>query len=263
MNTDTFKNTIERNSTTILTGAGIAGVVLTAVLTARAAIRASSAITLAEDVKWTEARETDPDFDQTKNAGLTVREKVALNWKLFVPAAASGGATIACIVWANRIGLQRNAALLAAAALADTAFREYKSEVLEQIGEAKERKVRDAVAVKRMTENPPDKSIVVVGGDETICYDMFGGRYFRCSMETLNQAANLVNSSILGGNGCASLNEFYEAIGLDSVAGGEVVGFNIDNQIRLGFTSHLSPDGRPCLAVYFVDDPKADFGKCF
>jgi hypothetical protein len=253
MNFDQVNKIVKDNSPTILSAAAVAGVITTAVLTHRAAIKAHKVLRDAE-----EAQERD-SFEPLEKA-----DKVRMTWKIYVPVAASGGATIACIIWASKIGMRRNAALVAAYALADTAFREYKDEVVKTLGEKQHEKVRDAVAEKRIAENPPPSpAVVLAGGGEQLCYDMFTGRYFRSTVEDIRQAVNLINTSIIQGNMYAALNEFYGLLGLDSVAVGEAVGWNVDNQCDVSFSSHLAEDGRVALAMSFSHLPKADYGKCF
>lgn len=252
MNIDRFNQIVKSNSPTIISAAAVAGVITTAVLTHRAAIKAHKVLDRVEAVQ------KDDEFGP-----LERRDKLRLTWRIYTPAVASGAATVACIVWANQIGLRRNAALIAASALANTAFQEYKEEVVHLLGEKQHEKIRDAVAEKRIQENPPSPAVVIAGEDDQLCYDMFTGRYFRCDIETIRRAVNLVNASILEGNACAELNEFYSLLGLDPVTVGTAVGWNIDNLCDVGFSSHLAENGRVALAVTFTNLPKADFGKCF
>lgn len=262
MNFDHFNKIIKDNSPTILSAAAVAGVITTAVLTARAALKSNAALDEAYFVKnQVEVKEEDVAKDVEP---LTPRERFNATWKIYTPAAASGAATIACIVWANKIGMRRNAALLAAYALADTAFREYKDEIVRTLGEKQHEKVRDAVAERRIAENPPtSQTVVLAGGGEQLCYDMYTGRYFRSDIETIRQAVNLLNTSIIQGNMYADLNEFYGLLGMDSVRVGEAVGWNVGNQCDVAFSSHFAEDGRVALAMSFEHLPKADFGKCF
>lgn len=249
-----FKN----NSPTILSGAAIAGVITTAVLTAKATLKASQQLGEAN----IEKNATLPiGADPGSWEDLTNREIVETCWKTYVPAGLSGVATIACIVGANQIGLRRNAALLGAYTLADTAFREYKDEVLAQLGETKEQKVRDGIAKKQLEENPVTNTTVIVGGGDQLCYDSLTGRYFRGDIETIRQAANEINRSIVGGNMYASQNEFYAFLGLGPVTLGDELGWNLDNFIDLVFSSHLADDGRPCLAIGYKSLPRKDYGK--
>jgi hypothetical protein len=234
------------NSPSLLSAAGVAGVVTTAILASKATRQAT--------LKTAEIQNRELTMPETK-------ELVSLYWKLYIPTAVSGAATIACIIGANQIGLRRNAALLGAYTLADTAFREYKDEVLAQIGAAKERKVHDEVVKKQIDANPVgDKQVVITGGGDQLCYESLTGRYFKSDIETIRQAANMVHHSVLT-NMYASLNEFFELLGLGTTALGEELGWNIDVIPEIIFTTHLADDGRPCLAVGFAHLPRKDYGQ--
>jgi Family of unknown function (DUF6353) len=253
MNFDQFTKVVKNNSPSIISAAAVAGVITTAVLTHRAALKASKVLAEAEEAQAQDGFEP-----------LVRQDKVRLTWRIYAPTAASGIATIGCIVWANQLGMKRQAALVAAYALADTAFREYKDQVVQTLGEKQHDKIRDAVAEKRIQENPPPgPTVVLTGGGEQLCYDSYTGRYFRCDMETIRQAVNLLNAAIINGNMHAALNEFYSLLGMDSVSVGEVVGWNLDNLCDVGFSSHMAEDGRVALAITFTNLPKADYGKCF
>jgi hypothetical protein len=248
MQTDRFISVISRalkdNAPSILSGIAITGVIGTAVLAVRATPKALAELEVLEDV--------DPP---------TVKEKVAVTWKLYIPAALTGAATIACIVGVNAIGARRNVALVGAYTLVDTAFRDYKEKVLEEIGPNKEQKVREAVAQERIESNPASTAqVLITRGGEMLCFDSFTGRYFMSDIEAIRKAMNDVNASIFA-NMYAPHNEFYELLGLEQVVVGDEVGWSIDNRMELTFSSHLSDDGRPCLAVNYVRLPRADYGK--
>jgi hypothetical protein len=229
-----------RNSPAILSGVAVAGVLTTAYLTARASVKADRKL---------EGLETTP------------KQKIQGCWKLYIPAAASGAATIACIVGANQIGARRHAAMVGAYTLAEAAFRQYKEEVVAEIGEIKERGIRDKAAIKQMENNPvKDSQVIITGGGDQLCYDTFTGRYFRSDIEAIRRAENEVNRRVLT-DMHASHNEFYALIGLADALAGDELGWNIDNLMELAFTAHLSEDGTPCLAINYTRLPRCDYYK--
>lgn len=244
---------LSQNSPSIMSAAAVGGVVATAYLTAKATLKAKEQISDLEDA----------NRDYGTNEGVTPKEKVEACWKFYVPAGISGAATIACVIGANQIGIRRQAAMLGAYTLADTAFREYKDEVLTQIGANKEQKVVDEIAKRKMDENPPDNQVIITGGGEQLCYDTLSGRYFYSDAESIRRAANDVNEEILGGNMWASLNEFWARVGLGDTTLGDEVGFNLGNTMDITFTSHLTPENKPCLAITYTRLPKADYGKVY
>jgi Family of unknown function (DUF6353) len=235
---------IKDNSTTILSATAVGGVVATAVLAVKGREKARKRLSVVERL-------------EPRDFKAAVRE----DWQCYIPAGLSGAATVACIIGANQIGLRRNAALLGAYTLADTAFREYKDAVVAEIGEVKDRKIREAVAEKQMADNPVKNSEVIITGiGEQLCYEPLSGRYFRSDIEQIRRAANDVDADVLQ-NMYSPLNEFYKLVGLPSTELGEHLGWNIDHRIDLVFATQLSEDGQPCLAVTHRQLPVYDYGK--
>jgi len=240
---------VQQNSPTILSGIAVAGVLSTAYLAAKATLKANERVrNLNKDAKPDEM--------------LSNKEKVQLCWKYYVPAGASGIATITCIIGANQIGLRRHAAMVGAYTLAETAFREYKEQVVAELGDIKERGIRDKVAISQMEKNPvKDATIIMTGGGDDLCFDTYTGRYFRSDIEAIRRAENEINRQI-NVDMFVAHNEFYSLLGLADVAVGEQVGWNINNTMDLSFTPHLNPDnGKPCLAINYARLPLPDYFK--
>ena len=247
------------NSPAILSGIAVAGVIATVTLAVRATPPSLRLIRELEAEKW-ESNERTADPDSTTDA-LTRAEIVKSVWHLYIPAGVAGIATISCVIGANKIGARRNAALVGAYSLVDTAFREYKDEVVKQIGNVKERKVTDQVAVNQMERNPVvDSQVIITGGGEQLCYDSLTGRYFRSDVELIRRAENEINRRVVN-DMYASHNEFYELLGLAPTTIGDELGWNIDNFIEIILTAHLAQDGVPCLAIGYVHMPRKDYGK--
>jgi hypothetical protein len=245
------------NSPLILTAIGVAGTVTTAVLTGKAAIKAERILTLEDDARrsW----QGTPSEHISKPLPVTFREKVELTWKEFVLPGASLVGTIACIICANKIGTRRAAAMAAAYSLSERAMVEYKDKVVEQFGKAKEQKVRDEILQDRMeTDKVGTQEIFATGNGADLCYEKLTGRYFYSSMENIKHAMNRVNYKI-NRNHEASLNDFYDFIGLDNNGIGDELGWNLDKQMDIMFTTTLADGNRPCLAFDYRVEPIRDY----
>jgi hypothetical protein len=254
--------TVNNNSTTILSGLAVAGVVATVALAVRATPQVLAGIRIRQDEKGEAAFKEGAEPEAVAEARkLTRLEILEESWKECLPAAITGAATIACIVGANQIGVRRNAALVGAYALADTAFREYKDEVLAQLGKNKELKIQEAVQQRRLDNNPVnDAQVIITGGGDQLCFDTLTGRYFHSDIEEIRRAENEIKRRILT-DMYAPHNEFYDLLGLEAVTVGDELGWNIENLIELVFTSHLATDGRPCLAIGYVRLPRVGYGS--
>jgi hypothetical protein len=230
------------NAPTILTSLGVTGTVATAALSARGAFRAGEIIRA-----------------ENENRELTPKEKVKLTWKEFIPAAGVGALTVTCIIGLNRVGMRRAAALAAAYSLSEKAFEEYKSKVVERIGEQKEQRLRDDLAQDQVTRNPLSANeVIMTGNGDVLCYDAITGRYFMSQVESIRRAENDINHQILTQN-FASLYNFYELIGLPGTPFSHEMGWDVDKLMEVKFSAVISEDGRPCISINYKVDPLRRF----
>lgn len=241
---------LSKNSPTILTGFGVAGLVSTALLAVKATPKAMQLLEYERELR----------IDQSKDGTVedfTKQETVMLVWKCYVPTVIMGALTIGCIIGANSINLRRNAALASVYSLSETALKEYRAKVVETIGKNKEREIRDEVAKDKITNSPvSDKGIILTGKGETLCYEALSGRYFKSDIEQIRRALNDVGRDMLN-QMTVSLNDVYYALGLQGTRVGDLVGWCIDDGIiEPDFTSQLTEDGTPCLVLDFMEQPR-------
>jgi hypothetical protein len=256
------KKQLVDHSPTILSGLAMGGLVATVALAVRATPQAGRNIGHARLVKGREeGQEVEGRDDEVKEMPkLTVVETVQATWSVYLPAAISGAATLACIIGANQIGLRQKAALAGAYVLAENTFRAYKDEVIKTLGEKKEREVNERVTEREVQANKTDAQVIIVGGEDQLCYDKYTGRYFRSTAEKIRQAEIELKTTILKDMWCDH-NYFYHLLDLEDVVLGEALGWNIDHMPEVFFSSHLSPNGTPCLSVEFKYLPKVDYLK--
>lgn len=241
------------NSPTILTGVAVAGTAMTAVLTAKATIRAVELIQNEER----DARLSTGDHTYETHA----KRKVELTWRLYIPPVTTGLLTVTCIIGANRIGTRRAAAVAAAYTLSEQAFSEYREKVVEKLGAKKEQAVRDEIAQDRVVRRPVEENrVIIVDGKSVLCLEAFTGRYFLTDMETLRQAQNDVNHQI-NSSYYASLSDFYDRIGLDHTSYSEEVGWNADKLLELSFSSVLTDSGKPVLVMDYEVVPIRGYAR--
>lgn len=239
---------LSKNAPAILTGVAVIGTATTAIFAAKAAPKASWII---------------GEYESTLEPGETadIWEKVKISWHCYIPAAVAGLSTVACIIGAQQVNSHRNAALLSAYSIAQTAAKEYSDKVVEVIGEKKNEEIRDEVNKDRLKRSPvDDNEIVITNGGKDLCYDSLSGRYFLSDMEALRRAQNDVNQQLLG-DSWISLNELYSYMGLRGTKLGETLGWIPDNMIEMRFTSMLAENGEPCLVVEYETEPKADYWR--
>ena len=249
------------NDTGILTGVGVVGTVSTAILTGRATIKAVRII----DAETAKLKEKFPDdaADPRMNRELSTQDKVKLVWPQYVPPVGVGAVTVTSIIMANRIAGKQAAALAAAYSLSEKAFTEYKEKVVEKIGQNKETDIHDDIVKDKMKKYPVNtREIILAGTGEVLCFDIMSGRYFQSSVEEIKKAENNTNFEIVH-HMYASLSSFYDRIGLPATGFSDMLGFNVDNRCEVKFSTQMSSDDRPCVAIDFHYAPVPDYGKFY
>lgn len=231
------KIAVSKHGPEILTGCGVAGMIVTTVLAVKATPKALELIEEKKKKDWVEK--------------LTPVETVKTAWKPYVPAAVTGVTSVVCIIGASSVNARRNAALAAAYTLSETALKEYRDKVVETLGEKKEQNIRDKVAKEQIEKKPVSQSeVVFTDKGKSLCFDPYSSRYFTNDIESIRQAANNLNEQMLHSiMGYASLNEFYDEIGLPRTDIGDEIGWNTENLIKLDISSHVTDDGRPAIVI--------------
>lgn len=248
------------NSPVIFTAIGVTGAATTAYLTGKASFKAARVIAEAEaDGERRVFTEPINPGDPDPGDPLSTKEKIALVWTLYIPAAASGALTIGSMICATQIGTRRAAALASAYKLSEQAWEEYKGKIIETIGEKKEQKARDQVAQDQVNRNPVGtREVILTGNGEVLCYDAFTGRYFKSDMPSLKKAQNDLNHQILSTN-FASLSDFYDLVGLGRTEESEEIGWNSDDLLELEISTTLSENDVPCLSLEFNKRPSRSY----
>lgn len=238
-----------KRSPEILTGIGIAGMVTTTVLAVRATPKA---------MKILEEETAGRD-----DISLTPVEVVKATWKCYIPAAITGAVSMACLISAGSVHAKRTAALATAYKLSETALTEYREKVVETIGEKKEQVIKEKIDKDRVDKNPVSKTeVIVTKRGNTLCYDYLSDRYFESDIDLIKKAENTLNKQMLHDLcGYASLNEFYDELGLNHIGVGDEIGWNVDRLIDIRISSQIADDGRPCIVVAHENAPFYEYDK--
>lgn len=233
---------VGRNGSTILTVMGGAGLIATAVLTATATPKAMTRVENARE---------------EKGAELTKAETMLAAVPAYIPPIITGVATLACIFGANMLNKRQQASLISAYALLDNSYKEYKKKVNELYGEGADNNVKSEIAKDKYEEfgvEPEDGM--------KLFYDDFSGRYFESTLEKVQEAEYNINRD-LSMRDYATLNEFYEYLGLIPIDGGNDLGWstgmNFDHYwqswIDFGHHKTILDDGLEVIIITMFNEP--------
>lgn len=257
----TVKRGFGKRSPEILLGIGIASGITATVLAVKATPKAMELLAEAEKENINRQIKEGVPGPEVKN-GLPSAQVVKTVWKCYIPAAISGAASIACLLGSHSVNTKRNAALATAYKLSETALNEYREKVVEEIGEDKEKVIRDKISQKHLDEKPVSKNeVIITGTGKQLCYDGISGRYFESDIQTIRAAVNKINETMVY-EMYAALNDFYNEIGLSNTDMGDELGWNIDDGLlEISYGAMVANDGRPCITLEYHVAPRYDFAK--
>lgn len=236
---------IKRNSSTILTCIGGIGVVATSVLTAKATPKVSLLLKQAEE---------------DKGDKLTKMETVRVAAPVYIPAILVGASTIACIFGANALNKRQQASMISAYALLENSYKEYKRKVKDLYGEEAEKDVLVEIAKDRYEDDFERDE------NKQLFYDEFSGRYFESTIENVRRAECELNR-LLSVEFVASLNEFYDLLGIERTDYGDYLGWSSYELVEcFGYswvdfehTQVTLDDGLECTIITMSFEPTCVF----
>ena len=230
---------LRRNSPTILTFLGAAGVVATSIAAAKATPKA---MVLLEKTK------------EEKGEELTKLEMVKVAGPAYIPAVAIGASTIACIFGANALNKKTQASIMSAYALLDTSYKQYKSKVKELYGENSDRNVKKEIAKDKFKDND-----IHINNEKILFFDFYSLRYFESTERLVLKAENRVNE-LLKLYGRASLNDFYESLGMPTAYTGYELWWNVQKCPSVEFTHDITTmdDGLECCVISMSVEPECE-----
>lgn len=237
---------LKRNSATILTCVGAAGVIATTVTAVKATPKA---LTLLEKAK------------EEKGEELTKLEAVKIAGPAYIPSVVLGVSTLACIFGANVLNKRGQASLMSAYALVDSSYKDYRKKVDELYGEEAGGQVRAGIAKDKYE----DIDIELSDG-RLLYYDFYSGQYFEATPAEVKNAEYELNRKLMMDD-CVYLNEWYHLLDLEPLEHGLDFGWstcaNMDAYWQTWIDFHhektVMDDGLECIIISFMQDPFPDF----
>lgn len=238
----------QKHSPTILFGAGVVGVVSTVVMASKATLKLEDILDdtneKLEAVK-TLQHDNYSEQDRVKDRAVVYTRAVLDISKLYAPALAMGLFSIGCFSSSHRILTRRNAALGAAYAGLDKAFKEYRTRVVEEIGEEREARIYQPVEKVDVIDDDGKKgkghiSTGVGGSPYKVLFDEANPNWQRHAEynQIFIQAQQNYANDLLRARGHVFLNDVHDMLGLPRTKAGQVVGWVLngdgDNYIDFG-----------------------------
>ena len=235
---------MKKHTSLILSLVGIAGLVATSVLSAKAAVKTNDILRQAE---------------QEKGVPLTKSETIKTAVPVYLPAILMGTATATCILGIHILDRRQQASLISAYSILENYHKEYRKKVIEFHGEEADRKIQDAILRDRcdVCLNHLD-----VPDNKLIFYESISGESITAYEKEIMDAEYHLNRNFVL-RGYASLNEFYKFLGLPETEDGDRLGWSCSYGYSwIDFEHHLvSKDdgGTPVYEIVFIFEPDPDY----
>jgi hypothetical protein len=239
----------------ILTGVGIAGVVTSTVLIARASTKVEVVMmnhdSRIADAKFQkveqilddtrgEVHEDSLDLEKVKLEGkelLPIYAHTSLDiLKLYGPGVSMSAGSIIAILAAHGIMKRRTVALMGAYKAVESAFSAYRQRVIEEFGDEKDRDFRLGFRTEKIKDEETGKSTVVRRFDPN--HTSLYARFFdegnpnwvndpEYNLMFLKNMQSYMNDKLMI-RGYLFLNDVYDALGMERSSQGQVVGWVVD-----------------------------------
>lgn len=207
------------NSTSILTGFAITGVITTGIFAGKASIKAEKIL------------------EEMDGKPVERKEKFKTIAPVFAPAVISGTATIMCIFLSHSIDSQKQVALMSAYSMSEHAMKAME----EKLGDKKVKQIQDSIFEDEVRKNPPrEESIIDTGKGKTKFRDgVFGGDFYS-DIEYVKSVFNKHNKMLNDGD-VVSVNDLRWDLGLPQIEMGSIMGWNC-GQLEERLTAVMDKD---------------------
>lgn len=235
----------KKNGPTILTVVGGVGVIATAVLAVKATPKALERVEAAKN---------------EKGEDLTKFEAIVVAGPSYIPAVAAGAATLICIFSANALSKRQQASIVSAYALLDSSYKQYKHKVEELYGTTGAERIAGEIAKDNYEDD------IVAEDGKQLFFDSFSNRYFESTMEDVLRAEYNLNRDLTLEDH-ATLNRFYEHLGLEPIEAGDALGWSVGANFALYWQSWVDfshqktaiDDDLECYIIHIMHEPILEF----
>ena len=196
---------IRKNSATILSFVAAGGVIGTAYLSGKGALKSNELLG--------RKRETGKE--------ITKRDEILTKAEAFLPAGAAAAGTILCILGANVLNQKRQALLLTTCAYLEKFYADYKTRVNKLLTEEESKFIDETVDAEKRDE---EDALPPWTGIQTFYLEPYG-KFFERTMDEVVAAEYHLNRNFIL-RGYAAFNEFLDFLHLPHIPDGDRIGWD-------------------------------------
>lgn len=152
---------------------------------------------------------------------MTTKEKIKKTWKCYIPSGVIATSTILCIIYSDKVSMNEKIALLNALTTVQGNYRDLRTAVDDTCTP----ETREEILKKTIRKKVP-KELYLERTGEKIFYEEYTCNFFTSTIDAVLKAEYMFNKQ-LSIVGYASLNDFYDYLGIDKTEAGECLGWSV------------------------------------
>lgn len=276
---DGFKRGVKEHSSILLAVGAVFGVFASVIFTAKGQKKADDILAERDEIFNSGIDPDDPHQAEIETPP-SFKEKFDLTWKCYAPAAVSVLFTCGCIIGGTYISWRKIVGLTGTVSFLVAERGNLEKAVREKFGDEAVDEIKQKLAGDRFKKVPPEEKVKIVYEEvpvedtkkgNTLFYDMYCGRLFRCSMEAVKQGFKDVNKEILE-SGYGGVCDLHYLWGLkwsdfagnrgwfrgerDNNVGEEGLEYSISE----GYNEQLD---EPMYLIQYLDDPYEEYWEYY
>ena len=95
-----------------------------------------------------------------------------------------------------------------------------------------------------------------------LCYDSVLGGYFQSNINKIRKIESRLNHRMRS-EMYISVNDFFDELGRAQIKHGNDLGWNVDHEINITFSSIITEEDRTCLVIDYDICPRHDFRSLY
>ena len=152
---------------------------------------------------------------------MDLKTKIKKTWKCYTPSGMMAISTILCIIYSDYTTMNQKISLLNALISTQEHYKSLKNSVDQTCS----KKTKEDILRNKIKSNIP-KDVYIERTEEKIFYEDYTNKFFTSTIDNVLKAEYLFNKQ-LAVIGYATLNDFYELLGISKTEEGKYIGWSV------------------------------------
>lgn len=152
---------------------------------------------------------------------MSLEEKIKKTWRCYIPSSIIAASTMLCIIYSDHVSMNQKISMLNAL----MAVQNNYTNLRQSVDKVCDSETKEQILKNTVKQKVPKKLYIERTGEKTF-WEEYSGRFFNSTIENVLKAEYLFNKQ-LSITGFASLNDFYNLLGINTTDEGEYLGWAV------------------------------------